>query len=304
MVIMKISQITRRDIVDAILVEQIQWSGRLEEPEFLNRIFDLSSLPSKDHRFQNAAGDVWQHRVNNPDDWEDRWVFYDSRFNLMNCDDDLFLRFLCETIHPVVRPDVTEAERMCQLYNSFLKNDGFQLVERTRLSGKPIYVGRHIGVLGTPGIASAKEVLSGADATYVTRQITRMEASVVHDPWLAIGTAKELVETCCKTILHDLGIQIPQKTDIPELVKLTSKELQLTPDDIPDQAKASKTIKRLLSNLATITQAIAELRNQYGTGHGKHAQTKGLTSRHARLAVGAASTLAVFLSETHQARKQ
>jgi hypothetical protein len=86
-------------------------------------------------------------------------------------------------------------------------------------------------------------------------------------------------------------------------VKLTSKELQLTPDDIPGQAKAADTIKRLLSNLATITQGIAELRNQYGTGHGKSSKSKGLTSRHAKLAVGSASTLAVFLSETHQAKK-
>ncbi|MDO8571900.1 MAG: abortive infection family protein [bacterium] len=300
---MKISQITRRDIVDAILIEQINWSGRLEESEFLGRIFDLSSLPSTDGRFSNAAGDIWQHRVNNPSDWEDDWVFYDQRFNLINCDDELFLRFLCETIHPVIRPDVTEAEKLCQLYNNFLKNDGFQIIEKTRLSGKPIYIGRYSGILSTPSVAAAKEVLSGVDATYVAQQITRMEAAVVNDPTLSIGTAKELVETCCKTILHERGIEIPKNANLPQLVKLTSKELQLTPDDIPDQAKASATIKRLLSNLATITQGIAELRNQYGTGHGKHAQAKGLSPRHARLAVGAASTLAVFLVETHRARK-
>ena len=41
------------------------------------------------------------------------------------------------------------------------------------------------------------------------------------------------------------------------------------PEDIPEKAKAAETIKRLLSNLATITSGIAELRNSYGTGHGK-----------------------------------
>jgi hypothetical protein len=89
---------------------------------------------------------------------------------------------------------------------------------------------------------------------------------------------------------------------IPELVKLTAKELDLTPADIPEQAKASETIKRLLSNLASITQGVAELRNHYGTGHGKAAGAKGLQPRHAKLAVGAASTLAVFLAETHNER--
>jgi len=80
--------------------------------------------------------------------------------------------------------------------------------------------------------------------------------------------------------------------------------LKLTPDDIPDAAKAAGTIRRLLSNLATVTQGLAELRNLYGTGHGKSATSKGLTSRHAKLAAGAATALAVFLFETHEARDE
>ena len=123
---MEISQLTRRDIVDAIQVEKVNWSGRLEESEFLSRLFNLSSLPSKDSRFRDASGDIWQHRVNNHD-WSDDWVFYDDRFNLMSGDDENFLAFLCETIHPVVRQDPIEAERLCQLYNDYLRNDGFQL---------------------------------------------------------------------------------------------------------------------------------------------------------------------------------
>lgn len=298
---MKISQLTRRDITDSMIAEQVNWYGRLEETEFLSRLFDLQSLPSTDGRFKDAAGDIWQHRVNNSD-WEDDWLFYDPRLGLLTGDDEVFLRFLCETIHPVVRADVTESERLCQLYNQILRNDGFQLVERTRLSGKPVYVGRYVGVGATPGLSAARETLAGTDLGYVSQQITRMDAAVVNDPSLAIGTAKELVETCCKTILSDRGIPFSRNADLPELVKLTSKELELTPDNIPDKAKAADTIKRLLSNLATITQGVAELRNHYGTGHGKAASAKGLQSRHAKLAVGAASTLAVFLAETHNAR--
>jgi hypothetical protein len=134
---MQISEITRRDIIDAISVENISWSGRMEESEFLSRLFNLASLPSTDRRFKDAAGDIWQHRVNN-DDWEANWVFYDPRFGLMNGDDDSFLVFLCETIHPIVRPDPAEAERICQLYNRYLRNDSFQIIEEARLSGKPI----------------------------------------------------------------------------------------------------------------------------------------------------------------------
>ena len=108
-----------------------------------------------------------------------------------------------------------------------------------------------------------------------------MESAVSNDPGLAIGTAKELVETCCKTILTARAVEFSKSADIPELVKLTAKELDLTPAAIPEHAKASETIKRLLSNLASISQGVAKLRNHYGTGHGMAAGAKGLQPRHA-----------------------
>jgi hypothetical protein len=78
------------------------------------------------------------------------------------------------------------------------------------------------------------------------------------------------------------------------------KELKLVPEGIPEGARGADVIKRLLSNLGTIGNGLAELRGLYGTGHGKHGSTSGLGSRHAKLAVGAAATLAVFLFETHK----
>lgn len=298
----QITEVTRRDLFDALVVGRVNWAGSLEEPEFLARLYDLKALPSTDHRFSDAAGDIWQHRVNNFD-WEDHWVFYDRRFNLLRGDDEELLQFLAETVHPVVRPDVTECQRLVQLYNHYLRNDGFELAEKSRISGKPIYVGRNVGISTTPGVLAAKDTFSGTDVVYVAQQITRMEAAVLNDPGLAIGTAKELVETCCKTILSELAVEVPENEALPRLVKLTAKQLRLTPEDIPDRAKAVATIRRLLSNLATITNGIAELRNSYGTGHGKRATARGLGPRHAKLAVGAASTLAVFLAETHRDMK-
>ena len=45
---------------------------------------------------------------------------------------------------------------------------------------------------------------------------------------------------------------------------------------------------------------MAELRNSYGSGHGKDAKFKGLSPRHARLAVGAGVTAVHFLWETFE----
>jgi len=79
--------------------------------------------------------------------------------------------------------------------------------------------------------------------------------------------------------------------------------LKLVPEDVPDSARGAATIKRMLSNLATIGQGLADLRGLDGTCHGKHGSASGLSARYAKLAIGAASVLVVFLFETHNEAK-
>jgi hypothetical protein len=153
-------------------------------------------------------------------------------------------------------------------------------------------------VSGRRDLSTLKKTAIIFDAKYLAEQIHRIEQSVNDDPALAIGTAKELIETCCKTILAKRRVAIDTAPDISILTKAVFKELNLLPDGVPESAKGAKTIKVLLSNLATITKALAELRSLYGTGHGKEGKTRGLSSRHAKLAVGAAVTLTTFLFET------
>jgi hypothetical protein len=298
-----ISEITRRNILDAIRLRNVAWSGRLSETDFLSRLYDLDSLPSHDHRFHTAMKDIWQHRENNPNDWPEDWVFTDSRFGLMHASDEVFLRFLCEMIHPAVRPDSRDVESLLGIFNQHLGADGWEIVARTWISGKPVFAPRRRIIEGSPALGAVKPLVAVLNAEYVTQQITRMEASVVSDPELAIGTAKEFVETICKTMLRECGETASASVDLPQLVKEVREKLDLLPQDIPEKAKGAETIKRVLSNLGTVAQGLAELRGLYGSGHGKDAKVKGLQPRHARLAVGAACTLAVFLFETYQERK-
>lgn len=153
---------------------------------------------------------------------------------------------------------------------------------------------------GGPSLGSLKEEARIRSANHLAQQIRRLEDSIDADPSLAIGTAKELIETCCKTILAERGKPVAGTPNVPTLTKQTLKELKLVPEGIPDAARGADVIRRLLSNLGTIGNGLAELRGPFGTGHGKDATADGLTARHARLAVGAASTLATFLFETHK----
>ncbi len=132
-----ITEVTRRAIFDH-LTAGIDWAGRLKDDEFLSRLYDLTAMESDDSRFPNAAGDIYQHRVNWRD-WDNDWVFNDRRFNLMQCDDDEFLRFLCETVHPSVRPDSDAARELVDIYNKELAADGWQLVEKREISGRPVF---------------------------------------------------------------------------------------------------------------------------------------------------------------------
>lgn len=298
-----ISEITRRNIFDALQIENVIWAGKIDEPEFLARIFDLEKIPSTDKRFTNAAEDIWQHRINNPTDWNDNWVFSDIRFNLLKCDDETFLRFLCEMLHPLVRNDLQETEKLRHIFNESLSIDGYEIVEISKISIYPVYAGRP-KLEGVPLGLNLTKNNSVFNSEYLRHQIYRIESAIPHDPDLAIGTSKELVETCCKTILQERGIEFDNGWDVTKIVKETYKQLKLTPDDIPEAAKASEIIRRLLSNLAMVTQGLAELRNYYGTGHGKSAKAKGLTPRHAKLAAGAATALALFLFETHESLKK
>ncbi len=130
-----VSEVTRRTIID-YLAGGVEWWGSLSENEFLARLYDLTKLPSNDPRYQGAARDILQHRVAFHD-WPDDWVFFDPRFKLLYASDDEFLRFLCETVHPVVR--LEGAQEVVDAYNSALKVDGWKLVESTQISGRPVY---------------------------------------------------------------------------------------------------------------------------------------------------------------------
>lgn len=298
---MSISDVTRRAIFDELTLRPLHWWGRLPEPDFLARIYPLHEMPSTDHRFQDAGGDIWQHRENN-DDWEADWVFYDSRFELMHGDDEVFLKFLAETVHPVVRRDADEATALVAAYNTHLLHDGYELVEVSRISDRPVYTAR--STLSVPTALREVEHASPlADQEFLSRQITRMEAAVESDPELAIGTAKEFVESCCKTVLHAHGVEIDQRWKMPRLMRETAAHLDLTPEGVPADAPAGEAIRSVLGNLAAIVGGIADLRNDYGTGHGRAPGQGGLQPRHARLAAGAAATLARFLFETYEQRQ-
>lgn len=289
----RIAEYTRRDLFDRLSLEGIDWAGRMPESAFLERIFKISELPSHDGRVGTMLADVRLHRENFYDWGGPEWVYDDSRLNLIGCPDEKLLEFLAFMVHPRVRPDTQELERLLAIIIPIIEVDGYTLVAIEEVSGKRIFAGIPVVARHASQTEEAARIADEMSSSYVARQVARMRSSIVTDPALAIGSAKEFVESIAKRILRDRGVTSVATETMPQLVKQARDHLNLS-----ITADTDPILKRILSALSTITQGIAELRGKLGTGHGEHPDSEHPPIEVARLAVGMATTLGVFLYET------
>lgn len=154
----------------------------------------------------------------------------------------------------------------------------------------------------TPLAPVAVELKEKFSSAYLSAQIDLMLKMQSENPTEAIGKAKELIESCCKTVLDENAVEWDKNWDVGQLTGETVKLLKLMPRDIPDAAPSATEMKAILGNLRAIATNLAALRNPYGSGHGKSATYRGLEERHAKLAVGSSITLVSFLWDTHESR--
>ncbi|MGW0552542.1 AbiJ-related protein [Streptomyces altiplanensis] len=115
----QLTVVTRQRLLDFLVVEKIWWWGALDEVRFLERLYDLDTLEGDGYRRPTAREDIWQHCINN-DDWLPEWVFTDARFGLSGPSPQPLLNFLAEMLHPVVRRDPAEVERLAEKLNGIL----------------------------------------------------------------------------------------------------------------------------------------------------------------------------------------
>lgn len=136
------------------------------------------------------------------------------------------------------------------------------------------------------------------DPAAVLEQLDRLRRVAREDPAAAISTAKTLVEATLKRVLHELELPVRDRDDMPVLARAVHKALGLEAGAIAPTQRGAEIIKSTLGALATIPLSLAELRNTYGTDHGRLIPTVGLQPRHADLAVGSAATYVRFVLET------
>ncbi len=186
-------------------------------------------------------------------------------------------------------------------YNEQLQEYVFDAKMKARYEQCKAIMQRIQGI-ASPLQPTAEKLKEQFSSEYLTQQIDLMLKMQAENPTEAIGKAKELIESCCKTILDRCQIPWDKDWTVTNLAGETMEHLKLMPSDIPESAPASKSMKALLGNLLQVATRMAELRNPYGSGHGKSATYKGLEERHAKLAVGASITFVTFLWDTFEKR--
>ena len=145
----RITEITKRDIYEMFRngitaydfhgsKVEYPYYGRLEEIEFLERLYNLYEMESNDSRYSNAHGDIVQHTINNYD-YSYCWVFMDDRFQLNKGSDEIYLNFLCEVFHPYVRDEQRDWKRFFNEINKLIRIDGYELYPKEQVSGRDIY---------------------------------------------------------------------------------------------------------------------------------------------------------------------
>ncbi len=116
------------------------------------------------------------------------------------------------------------------------------------------------------------------------------------DPEGEITAARTLLETVCKHILDARGIEYDsKKIDLPELYKLASQELNLSPSQ-----HTQEVFKQILGSCSGVVSGLGTLRNRLGDAHGQGKLPVRPAPRHAELAVNLSGSVALFLVTTFQ----
>jgi len=156
------------------------------------------------------------------------------------------------------------------------------------------------GVNESPIEFGASEMIKSYGENYIHDEWKKLLERKGTDHEGAITSARSLIETTCKHILEELGIEVSRKeNDLPALYKMVAKALNLSPNQHSEQI-----FIQILSGCNSVIEGLGALRNDLGDSHGKGKLHVKPSKRHADLAINLAGTMTTFLLETFNEMKK
>lgn len=164
--------------------------------------------------------------------------------------------------------------------------------------GLSYHVGGKIlgGSIGAP-TRSLESALKSRDLRAVEEEFNRCVENVEADPAAALTAACAGLESLLKHYIHDENLEMPGERSIGPLWKVVRADLGLSSDIVGDDQR------QMLGGLASVIGGLGAFRTHAGSAHGGGRDRAPVKPRHARLAIHAAHTVAVFLIEEWNARK-
>jgi hypothetical protein len=135
--------------------------------------------------------------------------------------------------------------------------------------------------------------IAGLDLPEIVRQLDRLHRDLADDLPAAIGHAKDLVESACKTVLGETGAGAGSKKLKP-LVAAAPQAAGLHADQVDLNDPDAQLLRTLLISLQRQLDSVTEIRNRVGTGHGR-AGVVLVDDALARLVIGQALHAVAYL---------
>ena len=135
------------------------------------------------------------------------------------------------------------------------------------------------------------------DREALEEQLDRLRRNT-EDAGLLLGAPKDLLESVGKHVLEESGQLPTRRMDFPEVMSLSRKTLDLDPSTVDMSTPGGKSVQKVYQAVKTITDAIGELRNAHGTGHGRTLPT-GVSVETARYMIRQAVMIAELMLSTH-----
>lgn len=152
------------------------------------------------------------------------------------------------------------------------------------------------GFITDGGLAPSKklgELIRERDMPAINGEFDRAMETVDAKPREAVSAASNILESVFKIYIKDNALGMPRKQDLQAVFKVVRSDLGLDPGRVEDDD-----LQRIISGLLSVVDGIGSLRTHAGSAHGQGRKAYKLEPRHARIAVIAAHTVAIFVLET------
>ena len=138
--------------------------------------------------------------------------------------------------------------------------------------------------------------IKNIDGKYIQSKANQAKVHIEQGQYdTALTQARTILEEVFCYVLERKNIEPIAAGKIGELYKQVREVYNMHIDDNTD-----KRVKKLLSGLNTIVDAIAEMRNQISDAHGQGSKRKSIRDYHARLAVNSTITAAEFILSVYE----